>query len=300
MPAGVVSSSGFPLLLEPKLREIFFETYDEVPEQYSKVFKVKTSKKAVETDYHMAGVGLWEEKESMGAIGYETIESGLTATYTHKEYAKGVMVERKFVDDELYDQIEKIPASVARKGRATVETTAAAILNNAFATNGYDGVPLISDSHPLTKSASLGDNALGDAPLNNSNLKAGLLLARKTVDETGIKITSAPKKLVVPADLEFTAMTEMQTSGLTGTANNDKNVIAGRLEPVVLDYLTDAYKWFILDPALAQLIFFWRVKPEFNREKDFDTLIQKYMGYFRFSVGFSDWRGIIGAAADSF
>ena len=73
MAAGVVASSGFPLLLEPKLRKVFFETYDEVEEQYSKVYNMKTSKKAVETDYHMAGVGLWPEKESMGAIESETV-----------------------------------------------------------------------------------------------------------------------------------------------------------------------------------------------------------------------------------
>lgn len=300
MAGGVVASSSFPLLLEPKLRKIFFETYDEVPEQFSQVFEVKTSSKAVETDYHMAGVGLWEEKESMGAIGYETIESGLTATYTHKEYAKGIQVERKFVDDEQYDQINKLPKSIARKGRATVEITAAAVLVNAFTTNGYDGVPLISDSHPLVKSAALGDNALGDVPLSDAGIKSALLLARKTVDETGIKITSNPKKLIIPPDLEFTALTILQSTQLAGSPNNDKNVIQGRLSPIVLDYLTSAYQWFVTDPQLAELIFFWRIRPEFNRETDFDTMIAKYIGYLRFSVGYSDWRGIVGAAADSF
>lgn len=300
MAGGVVASSSFPLLLEPKLRKVFFEAYTEVEEQYSKVFKVKSSTKAVETDYHMAGVGMWEEKESMGAIAYETIESGLTATYTHKEYAKGIQVERKFIDDEMYNQIEKLPKSIARKGRATVEVTAAAVLNNAGTTNGYDGVPLVSDSHPLVKSASLGDNSLGDAPLNDVNLKAALLLARKTVDETGIIISGKPSKLIVPPDLEFTALTLLQSTLLVGSANNDKNVIQNRLSPVVLDYLTNAYKWFTLDESLSELNFFWRVRPEFNRETDTDTLIHKFLGYFRFSVGYSDWRGIIGSAADSF
>jgi phage major head subunit gpT-like protein len=298
---GVVSSSNFGELLEPGLRKIFFETYDEVPEQFSQVFKVKSSTKAKEEDFHMAGVGLWEEKESMGPVNYETIEPGLSATYTHKEYAKGIQVERKFVDDEQYDQIEKLPKSIARKGRATVEIIAAAVLNNAFSVDGYDGEPMISNDHPLTKARTVGqvgDNHLGKVALDEAGIKSALTLARKTVDETGILITSNPKKLIVPPDLEFTALVTLQSALKPGSANNDKNVIQGRLSPVVLDYLTDANAWFVMDPDLAELIFFWRIRPEFNRDKNFDTMISKFIGYLRFSVGYSDWRGIVGSNPD--
>lgn len=292
---GVVSSSNFGELLEPGLRKIFFETYDEVPEQFSQVFKVKKSTKAKEEDFHMAGVGLWEEKESMGPISYETIEPGLTASYIHKEYAKGIQVERKFVDDEQYDQLNKLPKSIARKGRATVEILAAAVLNNSFSVNGYDGKPLISDDHPLTKASATGDNDLGKTALDTAGLTAALLLARKTVDETGIIISSRPRKLIVPPDLEFSTLVLLQSAQKPGGDYNDKNVLKGRLDPVVLDYLTDPNAWWVMDPDLAELIFWWRIRPEFNREKNFDTMIAKYIGYLRFSVGYSDWRGIVGA-----
>jgi phage major head subunit gpT-like protein len=234
----------------------------------------------------------------MGPIAYETIEPGLSATYIHKEYAKGIQVERKFVDDEMYDQIDKLPKSIARKGRATVEILAAAVLNNSFTTNGYDGVPMISDSHPITKPRTVGqvgDNYLGTTALDEAGIKAALTLARKTVDETGILITSNPRKLVIPPDLEFTALVTLQSTLKPGSPNNDKNVIQGRLDPVVLDYLTDANAWWVMDPLLAELIFWWRVRPEFNRDKNFDTMISKFIGYLRFSVGYSDWRGIVGS-----
>jgi len=294
--AGVVSSSNFAKLLEPGLREIFFETYDEVPEQFPEIFRVLDSKKAKEEDYHVAGVGLWDEKESMGPINYETIESGLSATYIHKEYAKGIQVERKFVDDEQYDQINKLPASIARKGRASVDITAASVLNNGFTTNGYDSVPLVSDSHPLTKSSGYGDNSLGTAALDSSGLTSGLTLLRKTPDETGIVIgTSTKRKLIVPADLEFTTAVLLESVQKPGGDYNDKNVLKGRLDPVVMDYLTDANAWFIQDPVLSQLKFYWRIRPEFNRDKNFDTMIAKFIGYMRYSCGYSDWRGIIGS-----
>lgn len=295
MAGGVVSSSNFGLLLEPGLRKIFFESYDEVPEQYSDVFQIKTSKKAKEEDYHIAGVSTWEEKESMGPIPYETIEPGLTASYIHKEYAKGLQVERKFIDDEMYDQIEKLPKSIARKGRATVEILAAAVLNNSFSVTGYDGVALISDSHPLTKSSSLGDNSLGTTALDTAGLTAGTLLMRKTVDETGIIIGARAKKLVVPADLEFTAAVLLQSAQKPGSDYNDQNIYKGKFDLKVLDYLTDANAWWLIDPELAELIFWWRIRPEFNRDKNFDTMIAKFIGYLRFSCGYSNWRGIVGS-----
>jgi hypothetical protein len=51
-----------------------------------------------------------------------------------------------------------------------------------------------------------------------------------------------------------------------------------------------------MDSKRHQLNFFWRVRPEFKREEDFDTLVAKYRGYMRYSFGVSDFRGIIGSA----
>lgn len=293
MGAGPVSSSNFQKLLEPGLRKIFFETYDEVPEQYPQVYKVHTSKKAKEEDFHIAGVGLWPEKEPMGSISYETIDPSYSVTYEHVEYAKGIQVERKLVDDEQYDVINKLPKDLARKGRATVETKAANVLNNGFDNDGYDGVPLFSDAHPIERGGTCSNKLT--APLTDAGLKEGILLMRKQVDTAGIFIQANPKKLIVPADLEFTALTILNSAQVAGTDLNDINVIKGRLTPVVLDYLTDPNNWFLQDPELHELNFFWRVKPEFKGEDNFDTMVAKYRGYFRFSVGYSDWRGMVGS-----
>jgi hypothetical protein len=53
--------------------------------------------------------------------------------------------------------------------------------------------------------------------------------------------------------------------------------------------------WFLQDGARHELNFFWRVKPEFKNEEDFDTFVAKYRGYMRYSFGFSDWRGMVGS-----
>lgn len=290
------TSANFQELLEPKFREIFFDAYDEIPEQFSDVFQVKTSKKAKEYDFHMAGTGLWDVKNPGQNINEEDMAKGDEVSYVHTAYAKMIQVEREFADDDMYGVVEKLPRQLGIGGRATVETTAAAILNNAFAVNGYDGVPLFSDSHPLIKGG-VADNLMSASALNDANLKTGITMMRTNMKtEEGLKMQARAKKLIVSPDLEFTAMTLLQSAGVVGSPNNDTNVLKGRLSPVVLDYLTDTNAWFLMDPAIAQLIFFWRVKPEFKQSENFDGMVAKYRGYLRFSVGYSDWRGIIGNA----
>lgn len=308
----------FGALLEPKLRKLFYETYDELPEQFSKIFHINTSKKAKETDYGLGAMTPWAEFGSSttavsGVVGattdlkqmpevpYEVIDSGLERTYTHKEFAKGFKVERKFVDDEMYGVIEKLPKDLARAGRYKVETDGASILNNAFTGSGYDSKPLISDTHGLINtsvttvhgtgvSSNLATGALSDA-----SLKVALQLGRKQYDEAGKLIQYKFDTLVVPPALEFVAYELIRSSQKVGTNNNDINSLQGRLTIVVDDFLTSDTAWFLMDSKRHQLNWFWRVKPEFKREEDFNTLVQQYRGYMRYSFGYSDYRGIIGS-----
>lgn len=291
----MLSSGNFQQLLEPKFRKIFFNAYDEVPEQFSEVFNVKTSKKAKEYDYHVSGTGLWDEKVPGGPINEDGVEHGLEVTYIHKSYAKMITVERELIDDDQYSVIEKMPRQTGRGARATVETYAAAVFNNGFTVNGYDGVPLFAANHPLLKGGVM-SNTLGAVALNDTNLKAGIGLMKKQVTEEGLLMQAKASQLIVPPDLEFAALTLLQSAGLVGSPNNDANVLKGKLKPIVLDYLTDTNAWFLRDPSLSETNFFWRVKPEFKSTENFDNMVAKYRGYLRFSCGYSDHRGWVGSS----
>lgn len=293
-------SDNFGKLLAPGLRKIFFETYAEVPEQFSKIFKVNTSKKATEIDYGLGAFGDWDERTSeVDTVSYGTLDPGLERIYTHKAFTKGFMVGREFYDDEMYNQINKLPKALARAGRAFVEKQSHSFLNNAFTVNGYDGVPLFSAVHPLVNSSGKGNN-LATGALNTANLKIAMQQMRETVDEAGNLISASAKKLVVPPALEYTAKEILHSTLLPDTELNNANSIKGALDLVVDDYLGAAAggsdtAWFIVDPTYCELNFFWRVKPEFKWDEDFDTFVAKYRGYMRFSYGASDWRGIIGS-----
>lgn len=297
-------------LLEPGLRKIFFETYKELPEQYSQVFKVQGSEKAIETDYRMGGFGLWEKKESAGSVKFQDPTGTQPLQYIHEEFASGFVVERKLIDDEQYGTINKMSSALSRAARATVETKSIEVLNTAFTANGFDGAPLISTTHKRLDGGGLnnllsvayGASAINGA-LTDQNLKASLVQARAQVDDAGILIQCQPKIIVVPPALEFVAKTiiggdNISTTGNGANFNSDINVVKSRLRVVVMDYLnvaTAPNAWFVIDPTVAELNFFWRTKLEFAREGDFSTMQQKYRGYMRFSAGYSDFRGIVGS-----
>lgn len=309
----------FGELLEPKLRKLLYESYDEIPEQFSQVFNVQTSKKAKETDYGMGAMSPWVEFGSsttpvagataLPVIPYAVISPAQERTYTHKEFAQGFIVERKFADDEMYHVIEKMPKDLARAGRYKVEGDAASLFNTAGTANIYDGVPLLSDVHPLVMGAiqAPGKTSTGAAlgigktsnlmigGVSDAKIKEAMIKMRSQVDEAGKLIQFKADTIVCSPYNEFLVREILQSAQKSGTTDNDINSIQGRLKIVVLDFLTADVPWFVLDSKRNQINFFWRVKPEFNRTIDYDSLASKYAGYMRYSFGVSDFRGIVGS-----
>lgn len=305
----------FGRLLEPGLRKIFFETYSQLPEQYSQVFNVLNSNKAIETDLRMGGFGMWDKKDSAGMVQYQDVPDSQALQYVHEEYASGFTVERKLVDDEQYGQIGKMAKALGRGARATIETKATAILNTAISTgsgvnapiNGFDGASLVSTNHKqldgttgISNQLAASDGAgAADGALSDRNLKAAIIQMKRQKDDKGILIQVQPKILVVPTALQFIANTLVQSQSVSrlgdGTGiTNDTNTLPN-LKIVVLDYLTSATSWFLLDPTVHELNFFWRKRLEFKQDEDFSTMQSRYRGYMRFSVGYSDWRGTFGS-----
>jgi phage major head subunit gpT-like protein len=308
----VHQEANFAKLLEPKLRKVFYETYDEVPEQYSKIFHVLTSKRAQETDYGLGAMTPWTKfgtsmtavtgTNLMPSVHYQVIPAGLERLYTHEEFAEGFMVERKYIDDEQYRIIEKMPADLARAGRYKVETDAATIFNDGFSNTGYDSKALFAADHPLLNTSVTTPAGLTGAcsnlitgALSDTKLKEATNLMRKTCDEAGKLIQLKPDRLVVPPDLEWLALELVKSARKVGTGDNDINTLMGRFSVEVWDFLDDSDAWFIMDSNRHALNFFWRNRPEFAREKDFDTFVHKYSGYMRYSYGYSDWRGVVGS-----
>lgn len=299
-------SANFGKLLEPGLRKIFFETYDEIPEQYSKIYNVHTSNSATETDHGMGAFGDWEVRtDETSNVSYAKIKDGKDVVYRHKAFTKGFMIGRELYDDEKYGQMKKMAKALARAGRAKVEKDAISLLLKGFKKTspefkGIDGLSLFHDQHTLVDSEKKCSNVLAK-PLTEESLKEAIKMMSEQLDEAGNLIQMKATKLIVPPALEDTAIRLLKSTHLPGSQDNDTNAyLKDRMEIVVMDYLGKTAGgsdkvWFLQDGSRHELNFFWRVKPEFKSEEDFDTFVAKYRGYMRYSFGFSDWRGMVGS-----
>lgn len=286
-------------LLEPGLRAIFDTTRDGMAaaSRLPMLYNINTSGKAQEHDLGEGGMGDWSEYN--GAIEYDDNEQGFKTTYTHAEFAKGITVERKLVDDDLYNIINQRPRKLAISAMRTREKAAASVFNNAFSSSfvGGDSVALCG-AHPYSPSNASTQSNVGTTALSYAAIVATRKLMRAYEDDRGELVMVNPDVLLVPPELEDTAYELIEAAGKPGTANNDANFVGSLANRVIVwDYLTDANNWFMIDSTLAGLYLNWfdRVPLEFAADPTSDyNLVAKYRGYMRYSYGWSDWRFVYG------
>lgn len=293
---GVVNSEGFGYLLDPGLRKIFMSEYGMAEGQRENLFGAETSNKAVEYDLGIGGTG--DLAEFDGTIAYDDFKQQYRTSYTHKEWVKGMKIERKLVDDDLYSIINKRPAQLALVAKRTMEKHASGIFNNAFNTSlfsGGDALALCSTAHTFVGTGTTVGNS-GTTALSATAVEATRLLMRQFTDETDNLTVGRGDTLIVPPQLEETAWEVVNSQGKLDTADNNPNFNKGKYKIVSWDYLTDSNNWFMADSKMMKMYLKWfqRIPTEFNKDKDFDTYLSKWSVYTRYSYGFSDWSWIYG------
>jgi phage major head subunit gpT-like protein len=200
---------------------------------------------------------------------------------------------------------------LGRAMREAERISAAGVFNNAFtagATAGPDGLALCHTAHTLPyPGAGTSSNRLAvDADLSQTSIQDMVTLMRKTRDGSGKKILVKPQFLAVPAELEFlaTELLDATSKPQASTANNVTEVNAPNalrsrygLEPVVLDYLTDADAWFLVaGKGSHKLFWYWRKQPQTSSDTEFKSDVALMKIKARWAVGFSDFRGICGTS----
>lgn len=293
---GVISSENFAYLLDPGLRKIFVDEYSLPEGQVDALFGMEKSGKATEYDLGIGGMGDLEEFD--GTIPYGDFRQQYRTSYTHREWVKGIKIERKLVDDDLYSIINKRPAQLALVARRTREKHGSSVFNNAFNTtvfSGGDSQALCASAHTYIGTATTVSNT-GTTALSQTAVEATRLLMRGFTDETDNLVTARMDTLLVPPALEEQANIIIGTQQEVGSANNDINYSKGKYRVIVWDYLTDSNNWFALDSRMMKMFLKWfnRIPIEFNKDKDFDTYLAKWSTYVRYSYGFSDFKWIYG------
>ena len=289
--------------LDPAVREIFFDRYDQEPQVMPKIFNVLTSSKDSEKDSATTGFGKLVQTSELGALDYEDPLKMYATSYTHLKYTKGFKVSQELVEDDQHNIISQMPKALAKSVVYTTEYWGASVLNNAFSTSytSYgDALPLCSTSHERADGGTAQSNASGtEIVLSETNLETGRLALETALNDKGEIVNFKANRLVIPIDLRKTAQILTESSMRPGTANNDVNIYDGVFEVIPWRYLSTATYWFLQDSSNHLLQWFWRIRPEFKSDFNFDSDSALYKVRARFSYGWSDWRGVWGSTGEA-
>lgn len=296
--------------LDPRLTELFYLGFSDDGRRASMIeqaFGKPSSQRAFEEHLGRGVLGSdgWNFEDS-GTTQYDERKKGYTKRFTHVKFAKGFIVERELVDDNLtgvaFDDARDLGDSAYRKR----EKGAASVFTNAFTDSGTnddgmpiagpDGVGLCSTAHPRSSEDSTTQSNEGTLALSAANLSTTRQLHAALTDDRGDLLDIMPDELWVPPELEDTALTIVKSQLDPASANNAINPQAGRFSVKTWNYLTDANAWFTADSSRRRRSLLWydRAPLEFGRQVDFDTDAAKYRGYMRYSYGWRDWTFLYG------
>ena len=299
---GTINTGSHPKALWPGVHAFWGQIFNEHPPEYPDLFDIDESEMAYEEDVQITGFGLAQVKAEGAPMMYDSEVQGPVTRYVHVAYALGYIVTYEELRDNLYEQVSMRRAKAnAFSMVQTIENIAAGFYNRAFNTTYVlaDGQPAISTAHPFTTGGA-GSNALSPASdLNEAALEDICIQIMGFQTDRGLLVNFMPLSLHVPRQEFYNANRVMKSVLQSGTANNDINALkATNAFPKGIrmnHYFTAPHAWFVRTNAMNGLQFFWRDKPSFDMDNDFDTKNAKAATYMRFSLGMTDWRSLAGS-----
>jgi len=302
--AGTIATGSIPRLLQEGIESIFGNTYEERAYYWDQCFDVRGSQKAFEVTAQMEGYGLASVKPEGQEVKFDSRRQGFTPKFINITYAKGFVVTEEALEDNLYDIALGDAQSLARSMRVTKETVHHNVLNRAFDGNFVmpdgDGESLISTAHPFgpTKPGTYSNRLAVDAAFSEASLEDLLIQIDRAQDARGLPIMLEPEKLIGPSELRFEFERVMGSVLQNDTANNAVNAVnsMGSVRDgwMATPFLTSQTAWYIKTNAPDGLISFDRRAMSFGEDNSFTTGNARFKATERYSVGWSDPRGVYG------
>jgi hypothetical protein len=285
---------GYSKQLVPGYARVVINSYKERPLEGSKITNKKTSKRAYEEDFPVAGFGSLQVKPEGGSVSYQDIVEGNVRRYSWLTYALGFRITHELMSDQLYGVFgNKLSAALGRSARNNQEIVMHAPFNNATSSTsvGWDGVSLANASHVALRS--------GATFSNTSAVDFGLIALQVALehfhgltDESGIPAVFVPKRVIHSVGDYFMVNQILKTPNLPSTNLNDINQVSREgLVPHLSHYLTDTDMW-VVQADMHDVNYYVREPFTFRSGDDFNSGDALFKGMQRLGWGHSDWRGV--------
>lgn len=286
--------------LLPGLNVLFGLEYKTYGEQHKEIYETETSERSFEEELKLSGFSAAPVKTEGSAVASDNAQEVWVARYNHQTIALSFSLTEEAIEDNLYASLSaRYTKALAHAMAYTKQVKAADILNSGFSTTYGDGSNLFSTTHPTVSGTVNSNTQATPADLNETSLEAAIIQIAAWKDERGLLIAAKPKKLILPAALQFVGERLLKTVMRTSTANNDISAIVSMGSVpggyTVNNYLTDTNGWFLLTDVNNGLKHFIRTALQTSELADFDTGNMRYRARERYSFGVSDPLAIFGS-----
>lgn len=293
------------LLFRAGLRRNFRDTWEEYEPEYPEYLKVGDTDEPEIRATIITSISRLLERGDGEAVIYDDIVQGPQVVGVDKEFAGGIIVTRRTIEDDKYNKANKASQHLAHAGRMTYEYRAASLLDDAFTGTFFrtiDNLPLISTTHTNLNSPLLNPNRPpADVSLSVTGVTALLDLAQRVTDHNGDPIRMSPDRLIVSnnaADVNM-ALAIWNSALEPFTPNNTDNVTRRRIPnpTIVISHykLLTTRSYFLQDSRYNDAFLNVKRAMEFDDTFDFDTQAAKFQATTRFIVMVVDYRGWWGA-----
>lgn len=305
MPGGIINTGSHPKALWPGVQAWWGQTYNAHAAEYPELYDVLSSDQAYEEQVGLTGFGLAPVKPEGESVLYDSENQGFTSRYLNIPYGLGYKVTHEELKDNLYEQVSMRRSEAnAFSMNQTIENVSSAVYNDAFIGNVFlnaDGVRLVSTAHVNVTGGTFSNELSPAADLSEASLEDICILIMGVQNDRGLLINVMPNSLIVARQRWHQANRVLGSVLQPDSASNNINVLkATNAFPGGIKmnhYLTNAHPWFVRTNCPYGMQFFWREKPSFDQDNDFDSKNAKAASYMRFSVGNTDPRGVFGSNA---
>jgi hypothetical protein len=281
-------TTGFPQLITPGLRKVWFSTLNEIPKEFRQWANLVPPNPGPGTPLHyfedlnVASLGTFGQKPEGQAIQYDIPREGTKVRLTPYTFGLGFRITEEMQEDELYGVMKRMSRELAISAAHQMEVQAVRVINNGFGTAGgtghtaagFDGLALFSTAHTIIRGTTLRPNRLTtDLDLSITALEQAQDLFELWINHSGMPTPKKGSLLFTGPTLKWIAreLTESELKPYTG--NNEINPIMGEgFQHMIGHYFSDPDAWYLFSPKSQHSLTVWlRRAPKFQTGDDFDT-----------------------------
>lgn len=303
MAGGVITTGAHPKALWPGIHAFWGQVYNEHPVEYTELYDIDDSDQAYEQDVEITGFGLAQVKPEGATQTFDYEIQGFVSTYLPIAYSLGYIVTYEEMRDNLYEIVSRRRAKANAFSIAqTLENLGVALYNDAFTGAIFlnaDGQSAISAAHVNATGGTYSNALTPAADLSEVALEDISIQAMGFQTDRGLNISILPMSLHVAKNEWFNSNRILKSVLQSGTANNDINVLkATNAFPKGIKmnhYFQAPHAWFVRTNCPNGMNAFWRDRPMFDTDNEYDTKNAKAATYFRVAFGQTDPRSLLGS-----